>query len=396
MFGGAGRTDRLSLGSFKGLIGHLESASGIAAVIKTLLMISNRAIPPQPSFKTLNPKLSALPTDNIEIHTKLTPWNTDFKAALVNNYGASGPNASLVVAQAPSASADVGGLSGGPLASKRPFWLCGLDEQSLRSYSAKLTQLLRSRSETDHRFTIANLSFQLFRQSNRSLSRVLILCCSSMDDLRNKMTAFASGREDISSISTRHEPPRPVILCFGGQTSTFVGLNREVYHQSKLLRSHLDRCDETCLSLGLKSIYPVIFDRTPVNDVVELQTMLFAIQCSSARSWIDSGVQVAAVVGHSFGELTAMCISGVLSLGDTLKMIAGRARIIQEKWGPEKGSMLVVDADLKDLERLLRETSTAATIVCFNGRRSFTIAGTADEIELLREGVAINEVSIFL
>ena len=397
VFGGSTRADTLSLGSVKGLLGHTESASGIVALIKMLLMIVKGAIPPQASFQTINPVINTSPSDNIEITTKLKAWDVDFRAALINNYGASGSNASLIVTQAPSSKPEVvNGISTKPLSSKYPFWLCGLDDQSLRTYSARLLQLLKSKSITDHHLTLADLSFQLSRQSNRSLGQALIISCSSVQELEEKLTAFAIGQKSISSIS-RQQAPRPVVLCFGGQISTYIGLDREVYENFKILRSHLDKCNETCLSLGLESIYPEIFERTPVSDIVKLQTMLFAIQHSCAKSWIDSGVQVAAVVGHSFGELTAMCVSGVLSVKDTLKMIAARARIIKEKWGPEKGSMMAVEADLEDVERLLSETSkansreTAATIACFNGPRSLTLAGSAKAIEMVRETVSNNK-----
>ena len=78
-----------------------------------------------------------------------------------------------------------------------------------------------------------------------------------------------------------------------------------------------------------------------------------------------------------------MCVSGILSLSDSLELVTSQARIIQEKWGPEKGSMMAVEADLEDVERLLYENSkvnpggTAVSNACFNGPRSFTLAGSA-------------------
>jgi len=101
VFGGSMRSNKLSLGSVKGLVGHTESASGIVALLKTLLMIFEDFIPPQPSFRTINPNIKTTESDNIEISTHLKQWNVDFRAALINNYGASGSNASLIVTQAP-------------------------------------------------------------------------------------------------------------------------------------------------------------------------------------------------------------------------------------------------------------------------------------------------------
>ncbi|KAF7592428.1 hypothetical protein BBP40_000276 [Aspergillus hancockii] len=397
VLGGPGRVEPLSLGSVKGLIGHLECASGVAGLIKVLLMIQNGTIPPQPSFRSINSKLNALPTDNIEISTHLKPWTADYRAALLNNYGASGSNASLIVTQADRARIpDETPVVTEKFSAKRPFWFSGVDEQSLQSYAAKMVRFLRSRKTTDRRFTIDNLSFQLARQSNRSLGQALIFGSTSVEELEAKLASYADGRGELTS-TPRGQSSRPVILCFGGQRSNFVGLDREAYDQFKLFRTHLDHCHEVSLSLGLGGILPAIFDRTPTASIVELQIMQFALQYSSAMSWIDSGVKVAALVGHSFGELSALCISGILSIRDTLKLIAGRARIIEDKWGPERGSMLAVDGELDSVKRLLCKTNAAISgeppvnIACFNGPRNFTLAGTARAMKLLRETLSTDQ-----
>ncbi|KAB8231158.1 uncharacterized protein BDW43DRAFT_313240 [Aspergillus alliaceus] len=394
VLGGPSRSDPLTLGSVKGLIGHLECASGVAALIKVLLMIQNGTIPPQASFRSISSKLNALPSDNIEIATRLKPWEADFRAALLNNYGASGSNASIIITQPDHT--DQGVVTPTvteAVAAKRPFWFSGLDDPSLRSYAAKMARFLRSRKTTDRRFTISNLSFQLARQSNRSLGQGLIFSCATVDELEAKLANFADGRGGLTS-TRQVQSSRPVILCFGGQRSSFIGLDREAYDQFKLLRTHLDHCHEVSLSLGLNGILPGIFERTPRSSIVELQTMQFALQYSCAKSWIDSGVQVAALVGHSFGELTAMCISGTLSVRDTLKMIAGRARLIEEKWGAERGCMVAVSGDLVDVQRLVLHVNATSSleppvnIACFNGPRQFTLAGTTRAMETLKETVS--------
>ncbi|QMW39273.1 hypothetical protein G4B11_002553 [Aspergillus flavus] len=396
VLGGPGRAEPLSLGSVKGLIGHLECASGVAALIKVLLMIQNGAIPPQSSFRTISSKLDASPLDNIEISTCLRPWATGSRAALINNYGASGSNASLVITQADHAEVQ----SEAPrvveaFAGKRPFWFSGIDDQSLRSYAAKMVRFLQTRKPNDNRFTVDNLSYQLARQSNRSLGQSLIFSCASVAELEAKLASFADGWSELKS-TQRQQSSRPVILCFGGQKSNFVGLDREAYDHFKVLRTHLDQCHEICLSLGLGGIIPAIFERTPRSSIVELQTMQFALQYSCAKSWIDSGVQVAALVGHSFGELTAMCVCGTLSVRDTLKMIVGRARLLEEKWGPDRGSMMAVDGELESIQRLLRETNAAHTteppvnIACFNGPRQFTLAGTSKAMAVVKQTLSSN------
>jgi len=272
---------------------------------------------------------------------------------------------------------------------KYPFWLCAFDERSLRAYSARFLQCLRSTATEATKPTLANLSFQVFRQSNRSLENALIFRCSSINELEEKLSAFTNGEKSISAIP-RQQALRPVVLCFGGQISTYVGLDREVFDNTKILRHYLDQCDKVFLSLGLESVYLKIFQKKAIDNIITLQVILFALQYSCAKSWIDCGVEIAAIVGHSFGEITALCISGVLLLQDTVKLIAGRARVVEENWGLDKGSMMAVETDLGDVEKLLSELGKHSpgdlvNIACFNGPRSFTLAGSTKAIELLRE-----------
>lgn len=387
VFGGPTRSGTLSLGSVKGLLGHAESASGIVALLKTLLMIHEGVIPPQPSFKTINPSIDTSPSDKIEIATRIKPWEVDFRAALINNYGASGSNATLVITQALNANWKTEhNTSVQTSSTKYPFFFSGLDASTLRRYSERFVGFLQSKNNSNKNVSVANVSFQLSRQSNRTLNQALICTCGSTGELEEKLTEFQNGSETLTA--TTKKPSRPVVLCFGGQVSTFVGLDRQTYESIQIFRYYLDQCDAVCLSLGLDGLYPSIFQRSPIPDIVNLQTMLFAIQYSCAKSWIDCGVQVAAVVGHSFGEMTALCVSGILSLTDALKMISGRARLIKNSWGADKGSMMAFEADLEDVEKLLDLSSKAcpgepaAAVACFNGPRSFTVAGSTSVIEM--------------
>lgn len=387
VFGGPSRGDYLSLGSVKGLIGHAETASGIAALTKVLLMIHHQTIPPQASHSTFNQKLNPLPTDNIEVVKRSRPWLTKFRAALINNYGASGSNASMIVSQPPTIS-----IADSTALPKAPFWLSALDHNGLKRLSMKLAQFLLSRPKDDPKYSLANLSFQLFRQSNRSLGEAFVFNCATTEELSKKLSEFASQDKQVPT-QAKQAPSRPVIFCFGGQVSTFIGLDRNLFEQSQLLRSHLDIVNDACIAIGLESLYPAIFSTNPVADVVLLQTMLFALQYATAKSWIDSGIKPTALVGHSFGELTAMCVSGSLSVGHAIEMIAKRARVIQAFWGADKGKMVAVEGDVAVVQQLIQETrnirsmgeSLSPDIACFNGPRSFTLAGRSEDIEALLE-----------
>jgi acyl transferase domain-containing protein/thioester reductase-like protein/acyl carrier protein/SAM-dependent methyltransferase len=399
VLGGRDRREPLVLGSLKGFIGHTEPTSGVLSLIKVLLMMRKAAIPAQASFDTINPAINVSPADNIIIPKSNRPWDAEFRAALVNNYGASGSNASMVITQGPNASssskaarvAEGAAPTATNLNLKYPFWFCGNDTPSLRRYASALRQFLRRETHFAEDLSLANISFNAARQSNRRLNHSLVFSVRSVDELEQKLAALENGAADVASAAPGATPPsKPVILCFGGQVSGHVGLDRDVYARVAVLRKHLDDVDAVARSLGVGSIFPGIFQRQKVQDVVQLQVMLFAMQYACARSWIDSGVQPAAIVGHSFGEITGLCISGILSLQDTLKVIIGRATAVRENWGVDKGAMMAVEGDLSDVEELLAEASRLCSadatikgpsVACYNGPRSFTLAGSTAAID---------------
>ena len=394
--GGPSRTDTLFIGSVKGLVGHAECASGIVALIKTLLMLQEAAIPPQASFDTLNPAIQASPSDNMEVTTRLKPWENDFRATLINNYGASGSNASMVVTQAPESFVSQSRSAIHSAGMKHPFCFCAADESSLRAYVKRFNAFLASKTVSSKHLSLSNLAFNVARQSNRTLPRSLVFGSTSIDEVQKTLAAFENGKEGIASIE--RPASRPVILCFGGQVSTFVGLDRQIFDSCKLLRNHLDQCNAACQSIGVDGIYPEIFQKTPFEDPVKLQTSLFALQYSCARTWMDCGIEVAATVGHSFGELTSLCVVGTLSLENTIKMITTRARLVRDVWGSDRGAMMAVEADHEKVEELLKMSNEAcacdeaqiATIACFNGPRSFTVAGSTKAIEAAQSTLSEN------
>lgn len=384
VFGGPVRPNVLSLSSVKGLVGHTESASGVVSLIKTLLMIQERVIPPQASFTSINPSLNAVSEDKINIFTQAKPWDVDFRAALINNYGASGSNASMVVTEAPSVHSS---KLATPSAKRYPFWFSGSEESHIRAYIAKLRGFLQQKIASGTEPSLGDLSYQLSRQSNRALQRALLVDASSCSDLVTKL--------DRNPATIQVPSARPVILAFGGQISTYVGLDREIYEGITVIKNYLDQCDAMCVSLGVGSIFPSIFQRSPIGNILQLQLALFSTQYSCAMAWMESGVKVTAAVGHSFGELTALCVSGGLSLKDAITMVAGRAQLIQNTWGAEKGSMIAVEGDLADVTTLLNKAKASIpeslsgkkvepSIACYNGPRSFTLAGTAKVMEYVK------------
>lgn len=396
----------LAVGSVKGLLGHTESSSGILSLIKVLLMLNKGLMPPQASFDAINPALSLDEArDRIFIPTRLQPWDARVRVALINNYGASGSNAAAVVMQAPhsingEAKLDrILGPTGTPR-SKQPFLLRGLDDKAICRYAKALGQLLVQPS--GRASTLADMSYSLDRQGDAALATRAAFSAHSVEELQAKLGALAAGDESESMTRIAAAAKPRVVLCFGGQVASWVGLDQQLYNGVAIMRKHLDRVDGVLVQrLGARSIFPAVFAREPITDTVVLQTALFATQYACARSWIDAGVRPAALVGHSFGELTALCVAGVLSLEDTLKLIVRRAGLVRDAWGDDKGAMMAVEilprpgedandraeAQVETLvtmaNRLQSPTSPPVSIACYNGPRSFTLAGPSKAMTAL-------------
>ena len=401
VFGGSSRSDVVTVGSVKSVIGHTEGAAGIISLIKVLLMMHQATITAQANFKTINPSIGYDPKDKVEVAAAQQPWRSPFRAAMINSYGASGSNASIIVTQAPRPAAKLADHLLTPNVSRKyPFWFCGFDERAVQAYVAKFLGFLVAESLSKEGRSIPNLSFNVARQTNRWLPRALIFSVASTEELLVELSSYIDGRANEAAVTRTviHPDTRPVILCFGGQVSNFVGLDKDIFSNVGIFRRNLEECDAICQASGIGSIFPDIFQREPIQDTMKLQVALFAMQYATAKCWIDCGLQISAVVGHSFGELTALCISGVLSLQHALQLIARRSRVIRDSWGPEKGAMFAVEGNHDDILKLLARSNDfcqgdpAATIACYNGPTSFTLAGSVKSMTCF-EKIANEEAS---
>ncbi|CAG9984962.1 unnamed protein product [Clonostachys byssicola] len=384
-FGGPTRDSVLHFGSIKGNIGHTEATAGVAGLIKVLLMMRHRKITAQASFKSLNPKLPAFDQHQMSISRKEIPWEAYSLIACVNSYGAAGSNSAVIVRQMPDPV-----YKGDPSSlSKYPIFISAGSSNGLSRYCQKILPLLDDTELISRREDIlGSLSFNLADRGNHSLPFALSTAVNSISELDAKLRAAADG----SGIAPT-EASNPVVLVFGGQESEYIGLSREIYDSSKIFRKHLDSIDDWAVSSGLQSLYPSIFETKPLKNLVTLHTSLFAVQYASAKAWIDCGLKISAVVGHSFGQLTALCVSGALSLFDALALVSGRASLMQQHWGSEAGSMLFMAADRKTVEEIIqtleaKEENFYAEIACYNGPKSHVVVGSADSIQLMQSHVA--------
>ncbi|KAF7886672.1 uncharacterized protein EAF02_003319 [Botrytis sinoallii] len=388
VFGGSGRTNSLYLGSIKGNIGHCETGAGVAGLLKLITMINKGVIPPLASHNTLNPKIPALEPDRMAITTKAIPWNAPFRAACVNSYGAAGSNAAMLICEGPRQYIEA---PKNPLqiSAKYPIILSASTKDSLLKYAKILGDYL---AVTLPKPSLDDLAFTLSERRQHHKFR----WTTTESDIDRLIQLL---RADTQSCFEIPQAPKHTVLVFGGQSKQTVGLDSNLYQSHPQLRGYIDDCNDLVTNLGFSAIVPAIFQSEPIIDIVTLQCGTFAMQYACAKCWLDAGLEVDAVVGHSFGELTAMTIAGVLSLQDGIKLIATRASLMQTQWGPERGTMLAIHANkerVQDIVACINSGVGRLEIACFNAPTSQIVVGDSMSIaeaeELLRTDSRFNSI----
>ena len=357
-------------------------------------MIKNNVIPVQASFDSLNPAIPALEPDRLIIPVSNQGWDAKLKVACINNYGASGSNATMVVCEPPAElSRNHEQIDKMSRLGKYPVFVSANSSASLAANCAAIeAQCTRLSSKFESQELLASLAYNLAIKQNQALPHVLATSAASLPEFNDLL--IAARNDSSSQVSQVPSKPKPVVLVFGGQVNDAVGLSKEIYDSSIIFRSYLDQCDVILRSFGLKGLYPEIFQTSPVTDIVSLQSMVFALQYSCSKAWIDSGLKIEAVIGHSLGQYAAMCIAGTFSLKEGLKLTSGRASLMQKHWGPESGSMLAIEIDGASLLKLLSRVNAddpdgGVEIACFNGPTSHVLVGREASItktqKILRE-----------
>ena len=377
VFGGQDRTDLLNIGSLKGNIGHTETGAGVASLLKVLAMINNAGIPPQASHKSLNPKIPALGVDRMMIASKATRWEAQLLAACVNSYGAAGSNCAMICCEGLPQRIDRSKqITTAEAEPTYPIIISAASRESLYANAEVLGQYLQKKTPKP---SLGDLAFTLSKR--RKLHRqVFVTSTSDINNLAQNLKNEAQSSFEVP------QTPKRVVLAFGGQTKTTINMEESLYESHPRLKSYIDECDTIVQHLGFSTLLPSIFQSEPLTDVVTLQCGTFAMQYACARCWIDAGLRVDAMIGHSFGELTAMVVSGVLSLRDGLKLIASRASLMATKWGSEKGTMLVIHSSREIVQGVITSVGADSAepeieIACYNAPSSQVVVGSSLAID---------------
>ncbi|MFL7871902.1 MAG: condensation domain-containing protein, partial [Anaerolineales bacterium] len=370
-----GATSRVLVGSVKTNIGHLESAAGVAGLIKSVLALHNEAIPPHLHLKEVNPYLS-LEDSRLEIGTYLRPWKRKDQPrfAGVSSFGFGGTNAHLILSEAPPLP-----LEAQPTNTERPQHFLALSAKT-ETALGELAQLT-SASLNDTHHSLANICYTA--NTGRShFEQRLGIQAGTLEGLKTGLDAFISKKASTSFGHSKPGAQPKIAFLFTGQGSQYPNMGRELYETQPTFRAALDQCAEILDSRLDRPLLEILFaaeDKDAIHQTQYTQPALFAFEYALAEMWRSWGLQPYAVLGHSVGEYVAACIAGVFSLEDGLRLIAERARLMGNL--PHTGSMAAVLADASRVTGALDPYQDKVSIAATNGPENTVISGESTAVQ---------------
>jgi acyl transferase domain-containing protein/acyl carrier protein len=370
-----------AIGSVKTNIGHLDAAAGVAGLIKTVLALEHRLIPPSLHFKEPNPQID-FENSPFYVNSVLTDWKAGRspRRAGVSSFGIGGTNAHVVLEEAPEATGS---------GASRPVHLLVLSAKTgsaLEAATSRLLEHLGAHRELD----LADVAYTC-QAGRTAFGHRRVVVCRDLDGA----VAALEGKDATRVFTAAQDgASRSVAFMFPGQGAQYPGMAAELYRIERAFRDQVDLCSELLRpSLG-RDLRRLLFASeldaeeaaAVLNQTSVTQPALFVIEYALASLWASWGVRPEVMIGHSIGEYVAACLAGVMSLEDALSLVAARGRIIQ---GLPGGSMLAVRLAERDVRSLLDPRLSLAAI---NGPSGCVVSGPADavdalEAELARQGV---------
>ncbi|KAE8373992.1 hypothetical protein BDV26DRAFT_296398 [Aspergillus bertholletiae] len=367
----------LHLGSVKANVGHGESASGVTALIKVLLMMQKNRIPPHCGIKGIINR--HFPTDmeqrNVHIPLSGTDWmppGEGKRRAFVNNFSAAGGNTAVLVEDAPSPKDSWRESSSDP----RKYHIVTLSSRSLTSLSNNMRTLGEFIGSDTSPDLLARIAYTTTARRIHHSYRVAFVG-SDLQDIKRRLLETHITK-DIKPCPTKSPG---VGFLFTGQGAAQTAMARELFDSFASFRADIAEFEAVSRGHGFPSILPLIAGTANVDElspiVVQLGTVV--IQIAMARLWQNWGLMPQYALGHSLGEYAALYLAGVLSVSDTIYLVGSRAALLESRCTAGTHGMLAVKASTTDLKEVLE--SVQVEVSCENGPDDTVLSGTNDEID---------------
>ncbi|WP_429848141.1 SDR family oxidoreductase [Brevibacillus panacihumi] len=392
-----------AVGSVKTNVGHLEAAAGMAGLIKTVMALKHKKIPPSLHFSKPNPEIGFTQSP-FYVNTRLTVWedDTDFpRRAGVSAFGMGGTNVHLILEEAPPRSEP------GPSRPWQLLLLSGKTETALEQQMEDMAHFLSRQSDSK----LADLAYTS-KVGRKALEQRCAILCRDHNEALQALNGLTPGKLFRRECVDKH---RNVTFLFPGLGDHYLNMGYGLYQSESIFREAVDQCAVSLLSSIGEDIREVLFDPsqivsegdgrldlrgmlargsaesckedTRLNQTRLAQPALFVIEYALAKLLESWGIRPKALIGYSIGEYVAAVCAGVMTLSDALTLVAKRAEMIQRLPG---GTMLAVHLSETEMSTLLNEH---VSICAVNGDTMCVIGGPEDEILRLEQQMQVRKVA---
>ncbi|MFC0781192.1 beta-ketoacyl synthase N-terminal-like domain-containing protein [Flavobacterium sp. HJSW_4] len=370
---------RCPIGSVKTNIGHLDTASGVAGFIKTVLSLKNKKIPASLHFKEASPNIN-FEGGPFFVNDKLSEWKSDGTTPLraaVNSFGVGGTNAHVILEEAPSIDRN---------SFEKEYKLLVLSaktDTSLKEYLNKLNDFLKI--EQDLNLSDMCYTYQTGRQN---FENRLSLTFKDKNELQEKIEAIIEQEKTTEKIKNTQNS---VVFMFPGQGSQYVNMGKDLYDSNPIFKEYMDSGFQLLNKLTNKDFKKIIYsdnfeERHIINETSSAQPIIFLLEYSLAKLLINYGIVPSRMIGHSIGEYAAACISGLFSFEQAMKLVIKRGELMSSL---SKGSMISASIDELKAQSFLNDEISLAAI---NGPEQVVFSGNDNAIQVLIEQLTEKEI----
>ena len=366
-----------AIGSLKSNMGHLDAAAGVGGLIKTVLALKHKLIPPSLHFEEPSPKID-FANSPFYVNTSLSEWKSNGtpRRAGVSAFGIGGTNAHVILEET-SLLPSLGG--------SRPrnlLLISAKTSSALEQATANLGKHLQEHPELN----LADVAYTL-SCGRREFEHRRVLVCQETNEAAIALSNLDSTKVFTNALEST-EPP--VVFMFPGQGSQYVNMALELYETEPLFREQIDLCSEILkpeLDLDLRQIlYPQPEETQTAEQQLQqtaiAQVAVFVVEYALAKLWQSWGIFPQAMIGHSIGEYVAATLAQVISLEAALSLVAARGKMMQQLPG---GVMLSISLSAEQVQPLLTEELSIAAI---NEPTRCVVSGSTEAIELLENKLA--------
>ncbi len=401
----------LLIGSVKTNIGHLESAAGIAGLIKAVLAVERGVIPKHLHFNDPNPRIDweNLP---IQVTTENTEWprrNGRRRSAGVNSFGISGTNAHIVLENYDASTEDARRDNGSSVSPEKISDFTNGVSISDRYVSQRQDRLLPLSGKTEG--AVRDLAKRylnwvdehgLSNDRNGETGNLLADVAWTAGAGRShfewrrgivfrdteSLTQHLEEFVESAPLSETHSPAR-VAFLYTGQGSQWIGMGKALYDSEPVARAVMDRCEEVFREERGESLLDVMWGRNrsaDLGDTAWEQPALYTLECALTALWSSLGIRPSVVMGHSVGEIAAAQAAGIFTLEDGMRFAAVRGALLS---GTSAGSMAAIFASPGEVETVIGEMNASSdgpglSVAGFNGTHQ-VVSGPVENIEHIVE-----------